>query len=104
LKVVLDTNVLISGIFFTGPPRTVLEAWIDGRIDVVASLEILDEYRCVLGELSGRFPEVDASGRMDFLTVPGRNQEQPGPPKSNNGRGFRLRVVAPGCSWYGVDW
>ena len=69
MKVVLDTNVLISGIFFTGPPKAVVEAWIDGRIDVAVSLQILDEYRRVLDELSGRFPEVDTSGLMDFVTV-----------------------------------
>jgi putative PIN family toxin of toxin-antitoxin system len=69
LKVVLDTNVLISGIFFTGPPKAVIEAWIDGRIDVAVSLDILDEYRRVLGELSGRFPEVDTTGLMDFVTM-----------------------------------
>ena len=31
MKVILDTNVLISGIFFGGPPRAVIEAWVSGR-------------------------------------------------------------------------
>ena len=28
MNAILDTNVLISGIFFSGPPRQILEAWI----------------------------------------------------------------------------
>jgi len=27
MKVVLDTNVVISGIFFSGPPARILAAW-----------------------------------------------------------------------------
>jgi hypothetical protein len=41
VKVVLDTNVFVSGIFFGGPPGLILEAWQDGRIDSVVSLEVL---------------------------------------------------------------
>jgi len=31
VKVVIDTNVFISGVFFTGPPSKILEAWRDER-------------------------------------------------------------------------
>lgn len=47
MKVVLDTNVLVSGVFFSGPPFEILSAWRDGRIQMVVSAEILDEYRRV---------------------------------------------------------
>jgi AbrB family looped-hinge helix DNA binding protein len=30
VKVVLDTNVFVSGIFFTGPPYQILKAWRNG--------------------------------------------------------------------------
>ena len=55
MKVVLDTNVLVSGVFFSGPPRQILEAWRDGRVQLVASLEILEEYRRVGERLSAEF-------------------------------------------------
>jgi uncharacterized protein len=42
--VVLDTNVLISGIFFGGPPRAVLDAWAAGRFELMVSPLIVDEY------------------------------------------------------------
>jgi predicted nucleic acid-binding protein len=45
VKVVLDADVLVSGVFFGGTPRRVLEAWRDGRGQLVVSPEILDEYR-----------------------------------------------------------
>ena len=44
MKVVLDTNVLISGIFFGGPPRAVLDAWAAGRFDLMISPMMVDEY------------------------------------------------------------
>jgi uncharacterized protein len=50
LKVVMDTNVFVSGVFFSGPPYRVLEAWQSGRFELAVSQEILDEYRRV-GEI-----------------------------------------------------
>ena len=43
MKVVLDTNVLISGIFFSGPPARVIRAWAGSEFELVASVEILAE-------------------------------------------------------------
>lgn len=48
LRIVLDTNVLISAILFGGPPRQVLERVIAGDLDCSLSLAILDELRDVL--------------------------------------------------------
>ena len=47
-KVVLDTNVLISGILFGGNPRQILELVIQGRINAYISPAILTEFREVL--------------------------------------------------------
>lgn len=43
MKVVVDTNVFISGVFFGGPPGDVLSAWRDGKIEFVVSREIIEE-------------------------------------------------------------
>jgi len=43
-KVVLDTNVLISGIYFRGLPGKILEAWGTRHFQLLASTEILQEY------------------------------------------------------------
>jgi putative PIN family toxin of toxin-antitoxin system len=44
VKVILDTNVLISGIFFGGQPRAVLDAWAEARFRLLLSPLIFDEY------------------------------------------------------------
>jgi uncharacterized protein len=48
MKVVLDTNVLISGIFFGGVPGNVLDAWMRGRFEIYVTPKILSEYESVL--------------------------------------------------------
>ena len=47
MRVVLDTNVLVSGIFFKGPPMRILEAWAARRFELIVTFEILSEYRRV---------------------------------------------------------
>lgn len=59
MRVVLDTNVLISGIFFSGPPFKILEAWRDRRLALVVSPEILEEYYRVGENLGSRYSDVD---------------------------------------------
>lgn len=40
MKVVLDTNVLISGIFWQGAPYQVLQLWAEQKFSVVATQSI----------------------------------------------------------------
>jgi putative PIN family toxin of toxin-antitoxin system len=68
MRVVLDTNVLVSGIFFTGPPATILAAWASRRFELVASIEVLAEYRRVGARLGSRYPLVDAEPLLDLVT------------------------------------
>ena len=69
MKVVLDTNVFVSGIFFGGPPQKVLEAWRDGKIQLLLSPAILEEYQRVLRELAFQFPEIKLEALIDFMIV-----------------------------------
>ena len=71
MKIVLDTNVFISGIFFSGPPSTILQAWRDSRIQIILSEEILEEYQGVAKELSSKFPAVDIGRIIELLTIYG---------------------------------
>ena len=59
MRIILDTNVLVSGIFFGGPPYKILKAWRDGSIELVVSNEILEEYFSVSEILSIEFPGID---------------------------------------------
>ena len=49
MKVVLDTNVLMSAISFGGAPAKVLDAWRDGVYGLVVSPAIEKEYARVGG-------------------------------------------------------
>ena len=69
MKIVLDTNVLVSGIFFAGAPYEILKAWYDHKVDLVISLEILDEYQRVAEKLAQEFSGVDVARILDLLTV-----------------------------------
>jgi putative PIN family toxin of toxin-antitoxin system len=69
VKVVLDTNVFISGVFFTGPPHRILEAWRDSRIQIVISPHILEEYQRVGETLASKFPDIDLQPIFDLLTL-----------------------------------
>jgi len=71
VRIVLDTNVLISGVFFGGWPRRILEAWRDGSIRLVYSLEILEEYQRVGDRLSERYDGVDLNPILQLLGVEG---------------------------------
>lgn len=54
MKVVLDTNILISGIGWPdGPPGQIVSAWLDGGIDIVVSEALLDEFKRVT-----RYPKI----------------------------------------------
>lgn len=64
LKAVLDTNVVVSGIFWKGPPFEILKAWQQGRF---VSPSILEEYRRVVAELTGKCPSGVADSILGIL-------------------------------------
>jgi putative PIN family toxin of toxin-antitoxin system len=66
---VIDTNVLMSAIFFAGTPARVLDAWREGKFSLVVSPLILEEYRRVTEELSSKYAGVDIGAVLDLLTV-----------------------------------
>ena len=67
MRVVVDTNVFVSGVFFGGPPGDVLSAWRDGLIEVLVSREIVEEYVRVGDRLSRQFPGVDLGPALDLV-------------------------------------
>ena len=69
MKVVLDTNVFISGVFFTGPPFRILKAWRDGLLQLVISPEILYEYQRAGEALAKQFSAIDLRPMIDLVTV-----------------------------------
>ena len=56
IRVVLDTNVILSAIIFGGKPRTILENVIRGNIRLCISEAILNELKRVLNRPKFHYP------------------------------------------------
>ncbi|MCM1057651.1 MAG: putative toxin-antitoxin system toxin component, PIN family [Firmicutes bacterium] len=54
MKIVIDTNVLISGVFFGGFPRKILSSVVNGEMTACATPEIIDEYESIVQEMIDR--------------------------------------------------
>lgn len=51
MKAVIDTNVVISGVFFGGYPQKILDAAVKEKFTSYATLPIIDEYEKVINEI-----------------------------------------------------
>jgi putative PIN family toxin of toxin-antitoxin system len=52
VRIVLDTNVKISGIFWTGNPSAILHLWINDKFELLLSDEVFKEYTLTLFRIS----------------------------------------------------
>ena len=43
MKIVLDTNVFISGVFWKGNPHKILNLWINNKLEIVITEKKLDK-------------------------------------------------------------
>jgi len=57
MKVVLDTNIFISGIFWKGDPNKIVLAWKEGKFILVSSMDIISELINVLKDFKIRLPD-----------------------------------------------
>ena len=54
MRIVIDTNVLISGVFFGGFPRKILSSVVSQKITACATAEIINEYEDIVQEMIDR--------------------------------------------------
>lgn len=54
MRIVIDTNVLVSGVFFGGFPRKILSAVVSRKITACATAEIINEYEEIVQEMIDR--------------------------------------------------
>jgi len=59
VRVVVDTNVVISGVFWSGTPGRILEGWLAGAFLLVVTAAILEEYFEVLDRVAARIGRTD---------------------------------------------
>lgn len=67
MRAVLDTNVVISAIFFGGMPLTIVRAAFAKKVELVASKAVLREYREVAERLHAQFPSVNYRRPLSIL-------------------------------------
>ncbi|RMG87357.1 MAG: putative toxin-antitoxin system toxin component, PIN family [Candidatus Dadabacteria bacterium] len=67
MRVVVDTNVVVSAAFFGGQPQGILDAWRDGRIEIAVSEAILAEYEAVLRRIAERYPPINPEPVLRLL-------------------------------------
>lgn len=74
VRVVLDTNVLISALVYGGKPRDVLELFISGELEIVICEELLTELRRTIRdkfvEFKSETVKLEYLLRRDTLMVP----------------------------------
>ncbi len=58
IRVIIDTNVFISGTMWKGTPHKILEYWSASRFKLVVSGEIVNEYELVLHHFLNHQPEL----------------------------------------------
>ena len=56
LKIVIDTNVVISALFFGGNPQDLLQLVIGKTLDAYASPSIIEEYNEVMDRIAKKYP------------------------------------------------
>jgi len=59
MRAVLDTNVVMSAIFFGGVPFDVVNAWHNGEFELVVSNAVMAEYREIAARMKARFPSIE---------------------------------------------
>lgn len=57
MRVVADTNIIVSAIFFAGKPQKFLQEWFRNKFDLVCSEEIYHEYIATIEKIAGKYQE-----------------------------------------------
>lgn len=70
IRAVLDTNVVVSALLFSGPPSRLISAWQSGRLSPVVSAPILDEYIRVLAYPKFKLTNTEIRGLLEEELIP----------------------------------
>jgi putative PIN family toxin of toxin-antitoxin system len=69
IKAILDTNVIVSGIFWRGAPFEILKAWQKRHFLLAVSQPILNEYRRVLDEMTRKRPSLVLGSILELIEL-----------------------------------
>ncbi len=69
MKLVIDTNVVISGIFWKGIPNKILMNWFKGGFEVFISASILAEYEEVLKRIGSGLTLEEIQNWIELIII-----------------------------------
>jgi putative PIN family toxin of toxin-antitoxin system len=67
MRIVLDTNILVSGLLYQGKPRSLIDLATQGQIEIVSSAEMINELREVLSREKFGLGREEQATIMDFI-------------------------------------
>ncbi len=70
IRAVLDTNVVISALLFSGPPSQLVSAWQSSRLRPVVSAPVLDEYIRVLAYPKFKLTDAEIRSLLEEELLP----------------------------------
>lgn len=70
MRIIIDTNVLASGLFFKGIPFKILQGIKLRKYKTIVSQGIIDEYKKTVDKLAERFPNViNANAQLELIVL-----------------------------------
>lgn len=70
MRIIIDTNVLVSGLFFSGIPFKILRGIKQKKYTPVISSSIAREYKQTIQKLAGHFSKINADDQLElFITA-----------------------------------
>ena len=67
VRIVLDTNILVSGLLYSGKPRQLIDLAVHGKIEIVSSTEMIEELRDVLSRAKFSLGKEEQAKMVDFV-------------------------------------
>ena len=69
MRIILDTNVLASGLFFSGVPLRILNGIKQNKCALVLSSDIVDEYKRTINKLAHHSPDINAEAQLKLIIM-----------------------------------
>ncbi len=67
LHVVLDTNILVSGVLYIGKPKRVIDLALSGKIEIISSAETIDEFKRVIVRDKFKLSKSEQEDKINFV-------------------------------------
>lgn len=67
IRVVFDTNILVSGLLYKGKPKKLIDLALDGKIELVTSVDIINEFRLVIARDKFKLTKEEQETFLGFI-------------------------------------